>query len=134
MKSRWATDYDKSFPIKNFACDFVVHVALNRGIRFRSSKRPQSESVRRPQFYVFPVDVVRLAQNRGDKWGKVTITHPSDRNYYVIEFGTAANVSGNESITTSVPGPIPGSKTDDSAIKSIEPEDFLEVEEENEEK
>src|SRR5690348_17990101 len=34
VKSRWATNYDKSFPIKNFECDFVVHVALNRGFRF----------------------------------------------------------------------------------------------------
>ena len=31
VKSRWATDYDRSFPIKSFECDFVVHVALNRG-------------------------------------------------------------------------------------------------------
>jgi|ERR1035438_453905 hypothetical protein len=28
VKSRWATDYDKSFPLKNFNCNFVVHVAL----------------------------------------------------------------------------------------------------------
>jgi hypothetical protein len=33
VKSRWATDYDRAFPIKNVDCDFVVHVALNRGHR-----------------------------------------------------------------------------------------------------
>ena len=26
-----------------------------------------------PEFYCFPVDVVRKAQNVGDKWGKVPI-------------------------------------------------------------
>ncbi len=36
VKSRWATNYDRSFPIKNFDCEFVVHVALNRGYRSRS--------------------------------------------------------------------------------------------------
>lgn len=33
VKSRWATDYNKRFPIKNFDCDFVVLAALNRGYR-----------------------------------------------------------------------------------------------------
>ena len=76
VKSRWATDYDKSFPIKNFDCDFVVHVALNRGYRFRRKKTTtQDGGVGEPVFYVFPVEVVRAAQNVGDKWGKVTITN-----------------------------------------------------------
>ena len=38
VKSRWATNYDKSFPIKNFECDFVVHVALNRGYKLGKSR------------------------------------------------------------------------------------------------
>jgi len=33
VKSRWTTDYDGSFLIKNFNFDFVAHVALNRGYR-----------------------------------------------------------------------------------------------------
>lgn len=37
VKSRWATDFDKSFPIKNFNCDFVVLAALNRGYRLGRS-------------------------------------------------------------------------------------------------
>src|SRR4051812_46499425 len=41
VKSRWATNYDRSFPIKNFDCEFVVHVALNRGYRF--GKIPKAE-------------------------------------------------------------------------------------------
>lgn len=43
VKSRWATDYDTSFPLKNLDCDFVVHVALNRGYRF--SKRKISKTM-----------------------------------------------------------------------------------------
>ena len=35
VKSRWATDYDGGFPIKNLSSDFVVFVALNRGYRYR---------------------------------------------------------------------------------------------------
>jgi hypothetical protein len=27
VKSRWATDYDAGFPIRNFDCDFVVLVS-----------------------------------------------------------------------------------------------------------
>jgi|SRR6516164_1192944 hypothetical protein len=39
VKSRWATDYDGTFPIRNFNCDFVVLVALNRGYRFRKKSK-----------------------------------------------------------------------------------------------
>jgi hypothetical protein len=73
VKSRWATDYDKSFPIKNFDCDFVVHVALNRGIRFRKTKKA-SETIKTIEFFVFPTAVVQAVQDPKSKWGKVTIT------------------------------------------------------------
>lgn len=75
VKSRWATNYDKSFPIKNFGCDFVVHVALNRGYRFGKTSTAEDSGIRQPQFFIFPVAVVKAAQNLGDKWGKVTITN-----------------------------------------------------------
>jgi hypothetical protein len=48
VKSRWATDYDRSFPIKNFDCDFVVHVALNRGYRGYGTRSAGAGSGRRP--------------------------------------------------------------------------------------
>jgi hypothetical protein len=35
VKSRWATDFDGGFPMRNFNCDFIVFVALNRGFRYR---------------------------------------------------------------------------------------------------
>jgi hypothetical protein len=75
VKSRWATDYDKSFPIKNFNCDFVVHVALNRGYRFSKRGKAEGSGKKSPEFYVLPVSAVKAAQNTDDKWGKVTITN-----------------------------------------------------------
>jgi hypothetical protein len=76
VKSRWATDYDRSFSIKNFDCDFVVLAALNRGYRFRKAPvdGDAGSNGRKPaQFYCFPVDVVRAAQSEKSKWGKVPI-------------------------------------------------------------
>ena len=73
VKSRWATNYDKSFPIKNFGCDFVIHVALNRGYAFGKKTMASDSGVKPPEFYVFPVDAVRQAQNARDSWGKVHI-------------------------------------------------------------
>lgn len=74
VKSRWATNYDKSFPIKNFICDFVIHVALNRGYAFGKKPKASDSGVKPPEFYVFPVDDVRQAQNARDSWGKVYIS------------------------------------------------------------
>ena len=82
VKSRWATNYDRSFPIKNFDCEFVVHVALNRGFRFGKKAHEGDTGVRDPVFYVFPVEIVRAAQNHRDKWGKVSITNISDSERY----------------------------------------------------
>jgi hypothetical protein len=74
VKSRWATDYDRSFPIKNFNCDYVVLAALNRGYRFSKAKTTTAEDGRKsPQFYCFPIEVVSSAQTKTDKWGKVPI-------------------------------------------------------------
>jgi len=75
VKSRWATNYDRSFPIKNFECEFVVHVALNRGYRFGKQPKNDDLGIQDPVYYVFPVQVVKAAQNANDKWGKVTITN-----------------------------------------------------------
>ena len=82
VKSRWATNYDRSFPIKNFECEFVVHVALNRGYRFGKRPKDGESGVKDPVFYVFPVGVVKAAQNSGDKWGKVTISNIPDHETY----------------------------------------------------
>ena len=82
VKSRWATDYDKSFPIKNFECDFVVHVALNRGYRFRKKIKEGDTRVMDPVYYIFPVDIVHQAWKPGGTWKKVKITDIPDADQY----------------------------------------------------
>ncbi|QOF73407.1 hypothetical protein IG197_10315 [Aminobacter sp. SR38] len=83
VKSRWATDYDRSFPIKNFNCDFVVLAALNRGYRFRAKANLAVHDGRSgPRFYCFPVGLVRKAQNPIDKWGKVSLSRIPDHTRY----------------------------------------------------
>jgi hypothetical protein len=63
VKSRWHTGATQ-FPIKNFECDFVVVVLLNRGSK--DGKR----QVRAPQYFIIPVKKV-MAAPRSEGWGKV---------------------------------------------------------------
>jgi len=72
VKSRWATDYDKSFSIKNFDCDFVIHVALNRGDSFSKAVK-KGDSKTSPIFYVWPVKEVRKAREKQNSFNKVKI-------------------------------------------------------------
>ncbi len=58
VKSRWATDANMSFPISKLGADFVVLVALNRGVRYRKPL-PDETARRDPDFYVLPMDIVR---------------------------------------------------------------------------
>ena len=71
VKSRWATDYDKSFPLKNFNCNFVVHVALNRGNSF--GKRATKISPEPPAFYVLPIEEAKNALKESGGWSKVRL-------------------------------------------------------------
>ena len=64
VKSRYASDYDRSFSIKKFGADFVVHVALNRGNRGRNSP---GENIAEPEYYIFPMKVVRAAHDVHDQ-------------------------------------------------------------------
>jgi hypothetical protein len=64
VKSRWATDSNKSFPIRKFGCDFVVFVLLNRGVRYRRIRTDESPR-REPDFYVIPIDVAKSAHVPG---------------------------------------------------------------------
>ncbi len=66
VKSRWATRA-VGFPIKNFDCDFVVVVLLNRG-----SKDGRGE-VLPPEYFVFPVGVVQTACKTDTSWSKVLL-------------------------------------------------------------
>jgi hypothetical protein len=82
VKSRWATDFDGGFPIKNFNCDFVVFVALNRGYRHHRKATAEDSGRREPQFFVFPVAVIQAAQAPGSSWGKVFLRHVDDLDQY----------------------------------------------------
>ena len=82
VKSRFATDYDGGFPIRNFGSDFVVFVALNRGYRSRRRRARAADGRRAPDFYVFPTAVVEAAQAPRSTWGKVFLRHMDDADRY----------------------------------------------------
>lgn len=63
VKSRWATGAP-GFLIKNFDCDFVVSVCLNRG------RKDGKHEIKPPEFHVLPVGVARSAF-RKKGWGRV---------------------------------------------------------------
>jgi hypothetical protein len=67
VKSRWRTGAE-GFIIKNFDCDFVVVVLLNRGSKDGVAK------VLAPEFYVLPVETVRKLHNPGSSWGKLSLS------------------------------------------------------------
>lgn len=74
VKSRWKTNAE-GFIIKNFDCDFVVIVKLNRGSKDGEAK------VLPPEFYILPVEVARdLPRTKG--WGKVSFRNIPDLESY----------------------------------------------------
>jgi len=93
VKSRWATDYDGGFPIRHFGCDFVVLAVLNRGYRYR--KRAGGDGVRPPEFYMFPVEVVRAAQDLRSKWGKVFLRNMADPGQYLEDWQAVKQFLGS---------------------------------------
>ena len=82
VKSRWATDYDTSFPLKNLDCDFVVHVALNRGYRFGKKNNVKDNGIKPPTFYIFPTDIIAKAR-REVGWNKVQIKKVENLETYI---------------------------------------------------
>ena len=67
VKSRWRTGAE-GFIIKNFACDFVVVVLLNRGSKDGAAK------VMPPEFYVLPVATVSSLHDPNSTWGKLSLS------------------------------------------------------------
>lgn len=67
VKSRWRTGAE-GFIIKNFECDFVVVVLLNRGSKDGTAK------VLAPEFYVMPVGMVKQHHDPANKWGKLSLS------------------------------------------------------------
>jgi len=74
VKSRWRTGAN-GFPIKNFDCDFVVSVMLNRGSK--DGRKPILE----PRYFVFPVNLVQKAP-RTEDWGKVKLSDIQNHQEY----------------------------------------------------
>lgn len=69
VKSRWATDYDGGFLVKNFDFDFLVFVELNRGYRY--SKKSLTENGRcDPRFFVLTQEATRGAIYSKSNWSK----------------------------------------------------------------
>ena len=67
VKSRWRTGAP-GFLIKNFDCEFVVVVRLNRG------NKGGGGNVLPPDFFVLPVGIVQSIHQPGD-WSKVYFKH-----------------------------------------------------------
>jgi hypothetical protein len=82
VKSRWATDYDSSFPLKSLDTDFIVHVALNRGYRFGKKNNVKDNGIKPPTFYVFPVNVLKQIRNEIG-WNKVHIKKVENLESYI---------------------------------------------------
>jgi len=69
VKSRWATD-SGNFLVKNFNCDFVVLVYLNRGYNF--GKRARNESgLKDPEFWIFPTPHLKKLVEKGEVSGRL---------------------------------------------------------------
>lgn len=65
VKSRWATNRAGHFPLNSLDCDFVVHVALNRGERRRGNMI--DDQVQAAQMYVLPIEVCRRVRTGSNK-------------------------------------------------------------------
>ncbi len=91
VKSRFQTGAH-GFLIKEFDCDFVVFVCLNRGhARPRRGGRTGRAA---PTIYVFPVDVVRSA-HRPEGWAKVRLGDIEAPEEYIDRWDLiAARLSG----------------------------------------
>ena len=70
VKSRYASDFDGGFPLKNMECDFVVFAALNRGFHYGKKGSGQGNGIKAPEFFVFPVELLKPVR-KDDAWNKV---------------------------------------------------------------
>ncbi len=68
VKSRYQTNWD-GFIIKNYDCDFVVLVTLNRGYPKKKSNRV--DGIKEPDFYIMPISYVKEVRDPNNSWGKI---------------------------------------------------------------
>jgi hypothetical protein len=73
VKSRYQTDSDRAFPVKEKSFDafaYVVLVFLNNGYYYR--KRPVREGIAQPEFYTLSSEFIRANhQKEGAGWERV---------------------------------------------------------------
>jgi len=67
VKSRYQTGW-RGFLIKNFDCDFVVLVTLNRG--YKKLKKDGDLGIREPEYFVFEKNIIENLSPRND-WGGI---------------------------------------------------------------
>jgi len=75
VKSRYQTDCNRSFPVKERsldAFDFIIVVFLNIGF-FYKKQINKMEGRNAPEFYTLPVDFIRKHLDKGSVWQKVTL-------------------------------------------------------------
>ncbi len=89
VKSRYATDCDRGFPVKEVsldAFDFLVVVFLNIG-KF-NGRNDGAAGSREPEFYTFPKDFIREHIDTSSSWQKVILRN--------LELETFKNDAGFE--------------------------------------
>ncbi|MCP4583799.1 MAG: hypothetical protein GY839_19485 [candidate division Zixibacteria bacterium] len=89
VKSRWRTKAP-GFLIKNFECDFVVAVLLNRGSKDGRKK------VLPPEYFVFPIELIKKVC-RQKNWSKVMFNDIIDLDSYKSNWNIIRNFVDNTS-------------------------------------
>lgn len=85
--------------MKNFECDFIVFVALNRGFRYGKARdaKSRNDGKKAPEFYVFPAAVVKRALYSKSKWGKAFLRLIDDVERYKEDWASIKGFLGSHS-------------------------------------